>query len=86
MVALGKHYAAYGAALGGLNGAPAELSERTLREWYLAPWRAFAEAGGKAVMTSHNTVLNQRKCSRSLGVFFRKPQRSAAQRCTPTTT
>ena len=33
MVSLGKHYAAYGAALGGLNGAPAELSERTLREW-----------------------------------------------------
>ena len=28
MVSLGKHYAAYGAALGGLNGAPAELSER----------------------------------------------------------
>ena len=76
MVSLGKHYAAYGAALGGLNGAPAELSERTLREWYLAPWRAFAEAGGKAVMTSHNTVLNQRKCSRSLRVLLRKPQRS----------
>ena len=37
VVALAKHYVAYGAALGGLNGAPAELSERTLREWYLAP-------------------------------------------------
>lgn len=59
LVALGKHYAAYGAAEGGLNGAPAELSERTLREWYLAPWRAFAKAGGKGVMTAHNTVLNQ---------------------------
>lgn len=59
LVALGKHYAAYGAAEGGLNGAPAELSERTLREWYLAPWRAFAQAGGKGVMASHNTVLNQ---------------------------
>ena len=34
VVALGKHYAAYGAAIGGLNGAPAELSERTLREFF----------------------------------------------------
>jgi beta-glucosidase-like glycosyl hydrolase len=59
VVALAKHYAAYGAALGGLNGAPAELSERTLREWYLRPWRAFAAAGGKGAMASHNTVLNQ---------------------------
>ena len=59
LVALGKHYAAYGAALGGLNGGAAELSERTLREWYLRPWRAFAKAGGKGAMTSHNTVLGQ---------------------------
>ena len=59
LVALGKHYAAYGAAQGGLNGGAAELSERTLREWYLAPWRAFAKAGGKALMTSHNSVLGQ---------------------------
>ena len=26
---------------------------------YLAPWRAFAAAGGKGVMTSHNSVLGQ---------------------------
>ena len=57
VVALAKHYAAYGAALGGLNGAPAELSERTLREFYLGPWRAFAQAGGHALMASHNSVL-----------------------------
>ena len=44
VVALAKHYVAYGAAAGGLNGAPAELTERTLREWYIAPWRAFAQA------------------------------------------
>eukprot|EP01045_Picozoa_sp_COSAG04_P006376 COSAG04_NODE_312_length_17133_cov_31.976928_2_plen_596_part_00 len=59
VVSLAKHYAAYGAALGGLNGAPAELSERTLRDVYLKPWRAFARAGGKAAMASHNTVLNR---------------------------
>ena len=33
----------YGAAPGGLNGAGAELTERTLREVYLKPWRAFAK-------------------------------------------
>ena len=59
LVALGKHYAAYGAALGGLNGAPAELSERTLREFYLHSWRAFAKAGGKGAMTAHNSVLGR---------------------------
>ena len=52
VVALAKHYVAYGAAQGGLNGAPAELTERTLREWYIAPWRAFAQAGGKAAATT----------------------------------
>ena len=59
VVSLAKHYAAYGAAEGGLNGAPAELTERTLREWYLRPWRAFAQAGGKGAMAAHNTVLNR---------------------------
>ena len=59
VVALGKHYAAYGAAEGGLNGAPAELSERTLREFFLKSWQAFAKAGGKGAMTAHNTVLGR---------------------------
>ena len=59
VIALAKHYAAYGAAEGGLNGQPAELSERTLREVFLRPWRAFAAAGGRGVMTAHNTVLNK---------------------------
>jgi beta-glucosidase-like glycosyl hydrolase len=59
VVALGKHYAAYGAAVGGLNGAPAELSERTLREFFLKSWKAFAKAGGKGAMTAHNTVLDR---------------------------
>lgn len=59
IVALGKHYAAYGAALGGLNGGAAELTERTVREWFLRPWRSFAAAGGKAAMAAHNTVLNK---------------------------
>lgn len=57
VVSLGKHFAAYGAAAGGLNGAPAEISNRTLFEIFLRPWKALAEAGVRAIMPSHNTVL-----------------------------
>lgn len=56
VVSLGKHYAAYGAAAGGLNAATAELSERTLRDVYLKPWRAFAKAGGRGAMAAHQIV------------------------------
>ena len=56
MVALGKHYAAYGAAIGGLNGGPADVSNRTLHEVYLRPWMALGRAGVRAVMPSHNSV------------------------------
>eukprot|EP00658_Telonema_sp_P-2_P002988 TRINITY_DN11096_c0_g2_i6.p1 TRINITY_DN11096_c0_g2~~TRINITY_DN11096_c0_g2_i6.p1 ORF type:complete len:458 (+),score=121.41 TRINITY_DN11096_c0_g2_i6:146-1519(+) len=59
VISLAKHYAAYGAAAGGLNGAPAEMSERTLREFFLPGWRAFARAGGKGAMTAHNSVLDR---------------------------
>lgn len=56
-IGLGKHFAAYGAAAGGLNGAQPLINERTLRDVYLKPWRAFAGAGGRGAMPSHNTVL-----------------------------
>ena len=35
ILSLAKHYAAYGSEAGGLNAAPAQISERTLREIYL---------------------------------------------------
>eukprot|EP00051_Salpingoeca_urceolata_P006714 m.88884 g.88884 ORF g.88884 m.88884 type:complete len:769 (+) comp14957_c0_seq2:241-2547(+) len=57
VVALGKHFAAYGAALGGLNGQPATFPEHTIRDVYLKPWRAFGKAGGRGAMPSHQTVL-----------------------------
>lgn len=38
-----------GAASGGLNAAPADISNRTLHDVYLRPWRAFTEAGGRGV-------------------------------------
>jgi beta-glucosidase len=56
--ALGKHYAAYGASEGGLNGGPAAISNRTLHEVFLRPWKAMAEVGLRACMPSHNTVLD----------------------------
>jgi beta-glucosidase len=49
---LGKHFAAYGASIGGLNGGPADVSNRTLHEVYLRPWMALSRAGVRAVMPS----------------------------------
>lgn len=51
-----KHFAAYGAAEGGLDYNSADLSPRTLREVYLPPFKAAVEAGAAAVMTSFNDV------------------------------
>lgn len=58
VVSLAKHYAAYGAAIGGLNGGPADVSNITLHEIYLRPWLALGKAGVRAVMPSHQTVGN----------------------------
>lgn len=51
-----KHFAAYGAAIGGRDYNTVELSERTLRENYLPSYQAAIAAGAKLVMTSFNTV------------------------------
>ncbi|WP_211253692.1 glycoside hydrolase family 3 N-terminal domain-containing protein [Haematobacter massiliensis] len=56
LVATPKHFAAYGAAEGGLDYAGAELSERALREVYLPPFRAAFDAGACSVMCGFNTV------------------------------
>jgi beta-glucosidase len=41
-----KHYLGYGhAEQGGIDGGPATLDEQTLRERYLAPWKAIADEG-----------------------------------------
>eukprot|EP01084_Bolivina_argentea_P020359 37854_1 len=54
-ISLAKHFAGYGAAIGGLNGAPADISLRTMFEIYLKPWRAFASIGGRGAMAAHET-------------------------------
>ncbi len=51
-----KHFAAYGAAEGGRDYNTVDLSERTLREVYLPPYRAAVDAGAATVMTSFNEI------------------------------
>lgn len=51
-----KHFAAYGAAEGGRDYNAVDLSERTLREVYLPPFKAAIDAGAQTVMTSFNEI------------------------------
>ncbi|OUM02936.1 glycoside hydrolase family 3 N-terminal domain-containing protein [Variovorax sp. JS1663] len=56
MLATPKHFAGYGAAEGGLDYAAVDLSERTLREVYLPPFRAAIDAGALSVMSAFNEI------------------------------
>ncbi|MGJ7526766.1 glycoside hydrolase family 3 N-terminal domain-containing protein [Variovorax sp. GB1P17] len=56
MLATPKHFAAYGAAEGGLDYNTSEISERTLREVYLPPFRAAIDAGALSVMSAFNEI------------------------------
>ncbi|MBK7866443.1 MAG: glycoside hydrolase family 3 C-terminal domain-containing protein [Ignavibacteriales bacterium] len=51
-----KHYAAYGAAVGGRDYNSVDMSERTLREIYLPPFKAAAMAGAATFMNSFNDL------------------------------
>lgn len=51
-----KHFAAYGAAAAGLDYANVELSEHTLREYYLRAYEEGIQEGCDLVMTSFNTL------------------------------
>ena len=51
-----KHFAAYGAAEGGRDYNTVDISERTLREVYLPPFKAAIEAGAQTVMTAFNEI------------------------------
>jgi beta-glucosidase len=51
-----KHYAGYGAAEGGRDYNTTEISERTLREVYLPPFKAAIDAGSASVMSSFNDM------------------------------
>ncbi len=56
IAACAKHYAAYGAAEGGRDYNSADMSEGRLREVYLPPFKAAAEAGAATFMSSFNTL------------------------------
>lgn len=56
VIACAKHYAAYGAAQAGRDYHTTEMSDRTLREVYLPPFKACAEAGVGSFMTAFNDL------------------------------
>src|SRR5213594_4993174 len=51
-----KHFAAYGGAEGGRDYNTVDVSERTLREIYLPPYRAGVDAGAGSIMRSFNEI------------------------------
>lgn len=59
VVACAKHYAAYGAAQAGRDYHTVDISERSLRETYLPPFKIALDAGVGTFMTSFNEVDGQ---------------------------
>ncbi|MDQ5977596.1 MAG: beta-glucosidase [Verrucomicrobiota bacterium] len=51
-----KHALAGSQPVNGLNGAPTDLSERTLRSVFLPPYFAAIRAGAGSLMTAHNEL------------------------------
>src|SRR4029077_11190053 len=56
MAACVKHYVGYGAAEGGRDYNATEISEHTLREYYLPPFHAAEEAGVASFMSAFNAL------------------------------
>ncbi|MGY1519968.1 glycoside hydrolase family 3 N-terminal domain-containing protein [Luteimonas sp. A482] len=56
MLATAKHFVGYGAAEGGRDYDVADISERTLHEVYLPPFKAAIDAGAQSIMASFNEV------------------------------
>ena len=56
MAACAKHFAAYGAAEGGLDYNSVDVSERTLREVYFPPFQAALDAQAATIMASFNEL------------------------------
>jgi len=56
MLTTAKHFVSYGAAEGGRDYNVADVSERTLQEVHLPPFRAAVAAGVDAVMPSFNEI------------------------------
>ena len=56
VLATAKHFAAYGAAQAGRDYHTVDISERTLRDIYLPPFKAAVDEGVATFMTSFNEV------------------------------
>jgi beta-glucosidase len=56
MAACAKHYVGYGAAEGGRDYNSTEISEHTLRQYYLPPFRAAVNAGAASIMSAFNSL------------------------------
>jgi len=51
-----KHYVAYGAPVGGRDYNSVDMSERSLREIYLPPYKAGVDAGAATLMSAFNLL------------------------------
>ncbi|RYX82684.1 beta-glucosidase BglX [bacterium] len=56
MLACAKHYVAYGGAEGGREYNTVDMSERSLRDVYLPPFKATVDAGAGTFMSAFNTL------------------------------
>jgi beta-glucosidase len=56
ILACAKHFAAYGGAEAGRDYNVVDISERTLREVYLPPFKAAVDAGAATLMSSFNEI------------------------------
>lgn len=56
VLATAKHFAAYGAAQAGRDYHTVDISERTLRDVYLPPFKAALDAGAATFMTAFNEL------------------------------
>lgn len=56
IAACAKHYVGYGAAEGGRDYNTTEISEHTLRQVYLPPFRAAVDSGAATIMSAFNAI------------------------------
>jgi beta-glucosidase len=56
IAACAKHYVGYGAAEGGRDYNTTEISEHTLRQYYLPPFHAAVNAGSATIMSAFNSL------------------------------
>ncbi len=56
IAACAKHFVGYGAAEGGRDYNTTEISEHTLRQFYLPPFHAAVNAGAASIMSAFNAV------------------------------